>query len=52
MSEGSKIEENVYSMASFYAIIVSRKNVAEIEVSVTYCGVILPNIALKEVSTI
>ena len=45
-----------YSRASFYAIIVSRKTVAQIEiaqieVSLTYCGVLLPTIALKEVST-
>ena len=47
---------STYSKASFYAIIVSRKNVAQIEiaqteVSVTYCGVILLTIALNEVST-
>ena len=46
-----------YSKALFYAIIVSQKNIAQIEiaqieVSVTYCGVFLSTIALKEVSTI
>ena len=48
-------EEMFYSKASLYAIIVSQKNVtqikiAQIEISVTHCGVILSTIALKEVS--
>jgi hypothetical protein len=47
----------VYSKASLHTIIVFWKSIAKIEialieVSVTYCGVILPTIALKEVSTL
>ena len=44
-----KIKPTQYS--NFKTDTVAQFEIAQIEVSVTYCGVFLPTIALKEVST-